>query len=96
MDEVSSAPANVIAALLESLDEFAPGRVLQHHGRRIAIFRDVIQSKMHVHGARAENALRARDLAAKKLLADGRRIAELRSHRTADTGQQNLVIQGTS
>ncbi len=78
--------AHVVVALLEFLDEFALGGVLQHHRRRVEIFGDVIEAKMHVYRARAEKALRARYLAIKEFIADGWRVTVLRSHRTADTG----------
>jgi len=54
--------ADIVVALLQLLDEFALGRVLQHHRRGVEILRDIFEGKMDVDGARAEQPLGARHL----------------------------------
>ena len=82
--------ADVIVALLQLLDQFALGRVLQHHRGRVEVLRDIIEGEMDVDGARAEKPLGARDLPVKQFITDRRRVPVFWPHGTAHTGKKDL------
>ena len=86
--------ADIVVALLKLLDQFAPGRVLQHHGRGVEILRDVIESELDVDGAGTEDSLRTCHLTVKQFVADRRGVALLGADWTADTGQQYFLALG--